>query len=294
MTRRTTSARCDKHFAYSTLAYFDTFLPTLSASAPYTTGDVWQQSAHFGGNNDGPPRLHRRRDSFVVEHSLDFHHPSAGSGESLAQDTLWNDTGDELTPTRPCSPSSGNTNMAGRKTMFPRPSPGSNGLREACSRATEAERSDRHDKAPVLHGIPNRHVRKKSEVIEGQTRRGGGISPHRCVTPKRCQPFLPDLNRDTFGGGAKGRPSRWGLQKPVLVNGERETSFERGSFKRAEHREVGGFLGGRHGGNGSREECRGEALVQGCCNWLLAGNVAKVNWYLSNSAMARHSVQRLN
>ncbi|CAM9110814.1 unnamed protein product, partial [Ectocarpus sp. 13 AM-2016] len=64
--------------------------------ARFDLGCCWKETTEPGRIISGPPRVHSRRDSFVLEQLSDTDHPA-----SIADET-WNDNGDEAR-SPPCS-----------------------------------------------------------------------------------------------------------------------------------------------------------------------------------------------
>lgn len=197
---------------------------------------------------------------------MDSDHPSTGRKKSFT-DGVWDDTGDELRPTRPCSPTSGITIRENPLTTQP---PGPD-CQEICCR-TEPERSARRDDpAPVLHSATHggfhRHIRKTFKSHDERS-----FSPHH----KQYQAFPPDASPVDYGSGAARQLSRWLFQKSAPANWEHEKGLVGERSSSAEYSDAGRFLGARQACNSLREKYQGAAVIQGYCNWLLAGKVAQV------------------
>lgn len=226
-----------------------------------------QQNAYSGKTINVPPRVRLRRESWVVEPVFHTRHP-ARSGESFIMDGVWDDTGDEPTPTRPCAPTGITARESPLATQPPAPD-----CQEGCFR-TEAKGSTRREEpAPVLHSITrggyHGHIWKTTKFRHERSRSGRRFSPHHSATPKQYSAFPTDVSPTDCGGWTARQSSRWGLQKSAPANGEHEKSLAR---------ECSSNTGVRQGCDSLSEECQGAAVMQGYCNWLLAGKVTKVRW----------------
>lgn len=202
-------------------------------------------------------------------------------------DEAWNDTGDELALTPPCSPTSGIVDVMATKDLprtpslgtyhpsaittevspFPSHSPGV--LREGWSAREHDENLGRDRSAARLDRISHGNHQQMwgTENLNGRA----GRLPHR--TPNNYR--SPGQSPGHFEVRDSGRMSLKRLQEAAVVKagGGKRFATERSEFAKA--LVVGG---GRtsEDGSGLGERCLGWATIQGYCNWLLDRNGPRV------------------
>lgn len=235
----------------------------------------------------------------MVQPVSDSHHrPASATEGALNTDEAWSDTGDELSTTPPCSPTSGNVAVMGKTSPRRTPSPGAyhssnitlevppypshypGGFREGWSTRKSDEKLGSYSADAVLGGIIRGHHKKMRSISltpDGRTEnRNGRIVrfPHR--EPSSYQSLSPDQSPGRFEVRNRRQMPLKRLQEAALVktgNGKRCVKGGSGlvtASVAARNRESD------KGGSGLGDGCSAWAIIQGYCNWLLDGNGPRV------------------